>query len=157
MMININYWKANSKWVVILSVLTIHKPFTSTLKCFSSFPASLVTDARNVPLCSIPTLCIARVDSFPVFVTQSCNMLLFCFWFSWVNVHIIWNKGSEEKSYLLVLVSLVKTGDSVLCWPEGLVFVPQAGQAMWYGVWGLFLITHWPDDMSNCLVCHFKP
>ena len=42
----------------------------------------------------------------------------------------------------VVLVSLVvKMGDSVLCWPEGLGFVPRAGQSMWYGVQGLSLTT----------------
>ena len=44
----------------------------------------------------------------------------------------------------LVLVSaVVKTGDSVLCWPEGLGFDTRAGRSMRCGVRGLSLTTHY--------------
>ena len=43
----------------------------------------------------------------------------------------------------VVLVSLmVKAGDSVLHWPEGLGFDSRAGQSVWCGVRGLYLTTH---------------
>ena len=59
------------------------------------------------------------------------------------RTHLPSLKMCGMKQVFEVLVGLVvKMGDSVLCWSEGLAFVPQAGQSMWYGVRGLSLTTH---------------